>query len=410
MGNCSIARYTVIMRVGINAHLLSFSGTYRQAGLSRYIEEMLFQIPPKAPDLQFTGYIGNTKPGAQLAKRTPANLTLKRSLLPTQRASVRIAWEQSVLPIAAARNRLDLLHCPVNVMPFAAPCPTLVTVHDLIFLRWPANFHPAKRFYLAALTGWAAKHARHLIAVSEATRRDVIDLLHVPPRRVTTVHNGVGEQFGLADSAQKAAFRREQGIQGRVVLYVGTLEPRKNLPLLLKAFAQLAADPQFGDVTLYVGGSKGWYYDEIFTTAERLNLTQSSRVRFLGRVPDAELPMWYNIATVFAYPSVYEGFGLPALEAMSCGIPVITSDTSALPEVVGSAGLLLDPHDQAAWTAGLRDLLSDESRRVALGEQARRQAAQFSWQRCAQETLAVYRAYLSTPQERHSTGEQHREG
>ncbi len=382
------------MRVGINAHLLSFSGTYRQAGLSRYIDELLFQIPGEAPDLDFTGYIGNVQPPASVRNRVPDNLILKHGVLPTRRAPVRIAWEQTSLPIAAARSHLDLLHCPVNIRPLVSPCPTLITVHDLIFLRSPQSFHSAKRFYLATMTGWSARHSRHIIAVSHATRRDIIELLHVDPRRVTTVHNGVGEQFKPAVSTQKEEFRREQGIAGRVILYVGTLEPRKNLPLLLKAFAQLVEDPQFSDVTLYVGGSKGWYYDEVFATAERLNLTQSERVRFMGRVPDAELSLWYNIATVFAYPSMYEGFGLPALEAMSCGTPVITSNTSALPEVVGNAGLLLDPHDEAAWTASLRSLLLDDTKRAALSEQARRQAGKFSWQRSAQETVAVYRMYL----------------
>lgn len=382
------------MRVGINAHLMSFSESYRQAGLSRYIDELLFRMPEAAPDLAFFGYIGNAKLPPSVQNRKPHNLRFRQSIYPTHRPPVRIAWEQIGLPFAAAGDHLNLLHCPVSIRPIIAPCPTLITVHDLIFLRSPESFHPAKRFYLTAMAGWSARHSRHIIAVSEATRRDVIELLHVRPNRVTTVHNGVGEQFRPVDASRLAMFRRAKNIEGRVALYIGTLEPRKNLPLLLEAFALLATDPQFDDVTLYVGGSKGWYYDEIFATAERLSLTQSGRVRFIGRVPDEELPLWYNAAIVFAYPSIYEGFGLPVLEAMACGTPVIASDTSALPEVVGRAGILLNPHDERAWASALGDLLSNPEKQTSLARQARVQAAKFSWERAAQETVAIYRRYM----------------
>ncbi|HYP18990.1 MAG TPA: glycosyltransferase family 1 protein, partial [Chloroflexia bacterium] len=383
--------YNVSMRVGINAHLLSFSGSYRQAGLSRYIDELLFELPRVAPDLQITGFTGNEAPPASALARRPSNLTLAPSRFPTQRAPVRIAWEQAVLPGAALRHRLDLLHCPVNVRPLLSPCPTVVTIHDLVFLRSPQSFHPAKRRYLSAMTGWSARHASHVIAVSDSTRQDVIDLLGVRPSRVTTVHNGVGEQFKPLDAAERSAFQAQQGIVGRTILYVGTLEPRKNLPMLIRAFARLSEDPAFEDVKLYIGGSKGWYYEEIFATAERLGLTQSGRVTFLGRVPDEQLPLWYNVATVVAYPSLYEGFGLPALEAMSCGTPVLASNASSLPEVVGSGGLLLDPADDAAWLDALRAVLSDDALRADLAGKALKQAAAFSWTRSARETAEVYR-------------------
>ncbi|HEX8598256.1 MAG TPA: glycosyltransferase family 1 protein [Chloroflexia bacterium] len=390
------------MRVGINAHLLSFSGSYRQAGLSRYIDELLFQIPAVAPDLQFTGFTGNEVLPEAVRDRRPGNLTLARSRFPTQRAPVRIAWEQLILPGAALRHRLDLLHCPVNVRPVLSPCPTVVTIHDLVFLRSPESFHPAKRRYLSAMTGWSARHAAHVIAVSESTRRDVIELLGVRPGRVTTVHNGVGEQFRPISAAEREAFRAQQGITGRVVLYVGTLEPRKNLPLLIRAFATLAENPAAEDVRLYIGGSKGWYYDEIFATAERVGLTRSGQVTFLGRVPDEQLPLWYNVATVVAYPSLYEGFGLPALEAMSCGTPVLASNTSALPEVVGGGGLLLDPGDERAWLEAMQRVLSDEQLRAELAARALGQAAGFGWDRSARETVAVYRRVLQKRAQRRS--------
>lgn len=382
------------MHVGINAHLLAFSSNYRQAGLSRYVYELLTNLPKVAPQGRYTAFVSNERIPADF-RRAARGVRLSRSRFPTMRAPVRIGWEQTVLPLAAAGARLDLLHCPVNVRPLISPCPTIITIHDLIFLRYPQNFHPAKQRYLRTMTGWSARHTAHVIAVSEATRKDVIDLLGVRPDRVTTVHNGVGEQFKPVEESRRIAFMREKDLAGRAVLYVGTLEPRKNITLLLRAFHAISDDPSLEDVTLIIGGSKGWYYDEIFQTAEELGLLSRGRVRFLGRVPDEELPLWYNVASVFAYPSMYEGFGLPPLEAMACGAPVITSNRSSLPEVVGDAGILLDPEDVGAWARALRQILSDGQAAAKWRELGPKQAGKFSWERAARETAEVYDRVMS---------------
>jgi glycosyltransferase involved in cell wall biosynthesis len=377
------------MRVAINAHLLAFSADYRQAGLSRYIYEMVRLLPGAMPGDRFSAFVGNAPVPPEFANALHPNLRLSSSRFPTQRAPVRIAWEQTVLPFAARRARSDVLFCPVNVRPVVSPCPTVVTIHDVIFLRHPHAFHPLKRLYLTAMTGWSARHASRVIAVSEATRQDVIDLLGVPPGRVTTVHNGVSERFRPVADEAKRHFLNRQGIHGRIVLYVGTLEPRKNLTVLLQSFASVAGKPGMEDVTLVIGGSKGWYYDEIFATAERLGLAASERVRFLGRVPDDDLPLWYNVATVFAYPSLYEGFGLPALEAMACGTPVVVSTTPALREVVAEAGITADPHDTAGWAAALERLLAGGPEAERLRDMGTRRASTFTWDRSAAATAGV---------------------
>jgi glycosyltransferase involved in cell wall biosynthesis len=387
------------MRIGINAHLLAFTSTYRQAGLSRYIYEMLLKLPTELPTDSFTAFVGNTPLPPDFLATAPRNLAFSHSRLPTVKAPVRIAWEQTALPYAASRNRLDILFSPVNVRPFVSPCPTVITIHDVIFLHYPRSFHPLKRAYLTALTGWSARHAAHVITVSEATRRDVIRLLHVPPPRVTTVHNGVGTQFKPHPPKELEAFRRANGIEGRVILYLGTLEPRKNITTLIKAFAATASHPDLTDVTLLIGGSKGWYYDEIFATAEHLGLTASNRVRFLGRVPDDELPLWYNIAALCAYPSLYEGFGLPPLEAMACGTPVVVSNRSALPEVVGKAGILVDPEDIPAWSAAIERLLQHPDLAAGFARRGLAQAAKFSWERAAVETAEVLTRAVPTKRE-----------
>jgi glycosyltransferase involved in cell wall biosynthesis len=383
------------VRIGINAHLLAFTANYRQAGLSRHICELLLRVPVVEPRWHFTAFVGNGRVPHSFLSAKPGNLRLSASHLPTSKPPVRIMWEQAALPIATMRERLDLLHCPVNVRPvlFCA-CPVVVTVHDLIFLLYPRNFHPAKRLYLTVATGHSVRRAARVIAVSEATRKDLIRLLGVKPERVVTVYNGVGEQFRPLDEDVLGEFAARQGIKGRVVLYVGTLEPRKNLIMLIRAFRRLTDNPALEDVTLLIVGSKGWYYDEIFAAADQSGLVESGRVRFLGRVPEEHLPLWYNISSAFVYPSKYEGFGLPALEAMACGTPVIASNTSSLPEVLGEAGILLDPDDVGAWAQAMERVLVDEPLARQMRHKGLRQAGKFSWQRTAQHTAAVYRQVL----------------
>ena len=382
------------MHIGINAHLLAFTPDYRQAGLSRYIYELVTRLPRCDKNATFTAFTGNAPVPEAFVANMPANLNLASSRFSTAKAPVRIAWEQAILPVAASRAGLDILHCPVNVRPLIATCPVVITIHDLIFLRYPEAFHPAKRAYLKFMTRWSARHSAHIIAVSEQTRRDVIELLDIKPGRVTTVHNGVGSQFVPLHDDTLARFAQEKRLTRRTVFYVGTLEPRKNITMLLKAFSKLAAEPDFDDTTLVIGGSKGWYYDEVFATAGRLGLTASERVRFLGRVPDEELPLWYNCASVFVFPSRFEGFGLPLLEAMACGTPVITSNTSSLPEVVGDAGILLPPDEPEAWSAALRKVLTSQDIASSLAAKGLERSTQFSWDRTASETFAVYRRIL----------------
>lgn len=383
------------MNIGINAHLLAFTENYRQAGLSRHIYELLASVPSRRPADRFIAYVPPGDIPPDFRQQMPDNLRLTQSRFPTGKAPVRIPWEQTLLSAATYRDRLDLLHCPVNVRPFVARCPVIVTIHDLIFLRYPKSYHPGKQAYLRIMTCWSARHAAHVIAVSRATRQDAITLLGVPARKITTVFNGVGSQFTVLPGDEVEAFRKEKELSSRTILYIGTLEPRKNLTMLLNAFKALKSNPSFGDVKLIIGGSKGWYYDEIFATAGRLGLTEGDQVRFLGRVPDEELTLWYNVAGVFAYPSLYEGFGLPPLEAMSCGTPVVVSNTSSLPEVVGDAGVLLEPGDTHAWTRALGDLLTNTARVNELEQRGLERAKLFTWQRAATETAQIYGRVLA---------------
>lgn len=374
-----------MMKIGIDAHLLSFRASYRQAGVSKYIHALLEQYATFDHMNQYTVFVPPAPRPPDFARAS--NIHFGRSRLPTEKPQVRIPWEQVVLPFAT--RRLDVLHCPVNIRPFVSFCPTVVTIHDLIYLVYPDKYLPAKRRYLTATTGWSVRHASRVIAVSESTKRDIVRLLHVPADKVTVVYNGVDERFRpIEDEQAIAAFKRKHNLPQRFILYLGTIEPRKNISLLLRAFAQLRQQPDFADVRLVVGGAKGWLYDDVFKQAG----LQASDIVFPGYLDDNELPLWYNSASVFVYPSLYEGFGLPAAEALACGAPVIAANTSSLPEVVGDAGILVASDDVAGLTAAIARILGDKAYAAHLRVAAAAQGARFSWRNAAEQTLQVYAA------------------
>ena len=373
------------MRVGILGHLLSFAGDYRQAGVSRYIEFLARALPAVAPGDEFLLFTGPE--AGNDAGRFPAGLTPLSGRLPTRRPEVRILWEQVVAPAVLASRRVDVVHAPVNVAPLLAPAPTVVTVHDLAFLRFPEQYPGAKQRYLNLLTRRSVERASRVIAVSENTRRDVLQNYRVPAARVVTVPNGLDPAVKpVTDPAALAAFRREHGLPERFLLFVGTLQPRKNLVGLLRAVAR-AGDRL--DLPLVVVGGAGWQYAPIFDEVAALGIRD--RVTFAGYAEGRTLASWYSAATAFVFPSLYEGFGLPVLEAMACGTPVVTSATSSLPEVAGDAALLVDPSDVEALAAALVRVASDSGLREDLGRRGLARARGFSWERTARETVAVYR-------------------
>jgi glycosyltransferase involved in cell wall biosynthesis len=264
-----------------------------------------------------------------------------------------------------------------------------VTIHDLSFLFYPRSFRVVNRLYLRLLTRLSVQRAGRVLAVSASTRRDVIRYYGVPAEKVDVVYNGVDPAFEPLPGDQVAVFRARQGLPDRFILFVGTLEPRKNVARLIRAYAQL---PRSRPPLLLVGG-KGWFYEDIFRLVEEMDL--SADVHFVGYVPAEDLPLWYNAADLFVYPSLYEGFGLPPLEAMACGTPVVASTSSSLPEVVGDAGLLVDPADTAGLAAALQAGVSDAGVRARLRQAGPERARQFSWQATARETVDSYRRALA---------------
>lgn len=371
------------IHIGLNAHLLSLSQSYRGAGISWYIINLLRNLAQVSPDFCYSAFLSDR------TFREPS-LALRLSRWPTQRPAVRILWEQFIQPLVLRQARIDLLHALAFVAPLAAPCPFVVTVYDLSFLRYPEAFRPLNRWYLRQFTANSVKRARAVIAISESTRQDVINLLGAPPERVHTIYCGTDERFRPLPAAEIAAFKAARGLPDTFVLFLGTLEPRKNVDGLIHAYGRWREqEPEAPP--LIIAGGKGWYYQHIFGLVQSLKLTDT--VRFADYVPQNELPLWYNAASLFVYPSHFEGFGLPVLEAMACGTAVITSTVSSLPEVTGTDGAacLVNPADIEALAGAMRQVLADQDLRRAMSEQGLARAAQFRWDKTARETVEVYR-------------------
>ncbi len=371
--------------VGLNALLLSQDAGYRNAGLSRYIRQLMRHLPAAAPDMELVAYLSDPSPAL-------AGWTTRAPAWHTSRAPGRILWEQLAQPWALRRDRVDLVHALVNVGPVVHHCPVVVTIHDLTFIRYPELFPSERRGYLQRMTRWTARRAARIIVDSASTGRDVQQLLGVPAERITVIYPGLTEGMSRPSSAAIEELRIRYCLPEQFVLFVGTLEPRKNISLLLDVWALLG---NRHDVcpTLVIAGGKGWFYETLETRVRDLGLTNT--VRFVGYVADDDLPAWYAAATLFVFPSLYEGFGFTPLEAMACGTPVIVSSTSSLPEVVGDAGLALPPEDPEAWADAVASVLSSPKVQSTMAQSGIAQAARFSWSATAHQTAEVYRQVLS---------------
>jgi glycosyltransferase involved in cell wall biosynthesis len=364
--------------------LLHKGADYRAAGVSLYTLNLLKHLPAAGPEheyLAFQGRDGIPVAGTQTAV----------SPIPTHHPLGRILWEQIGLPFDAMRKRVDLVHGTVNVAPIAYRGPTVLTVHDLSFLRMPEQFPPMKARYLRTAVALSTRRATRVIAVSRNTRQDLIELLNMPERKISVVYSGASPDFRPLSESAREAFRHARFGGRPLILHVGTLQPRKNIDVLIRAFAGARRRARIPHVLALVG-ARGWMYEDLFRLVEREGLTE--HVRFIDFVPSEQLPLWYNSADLFAYPSAYEGFGLPVLEAMACGVPVVTSSSSSLAELAGDAAITVPPGSQEALELALMRILDDESLRAELHRRGLARAAEFTWTRTALDTLAVYQHVL----------------
>lgn len=367
-------------RIGID---ISRIATATRTGTEHYTYELLAALALRDRSTRYTLYCN--QPPTMLPPLGP-NFTLRRMPFPRLWTHLRLSTELVVRPPA-------VLFVPAHVLPLGTPLRrtmrTVVTIHDLGYLRYPEAHTPAHRLYLRISTLWSARVATRIIAVSTATRDDLVRFAGVRSDKITVIHHGLAPRFRpVADPTAITAAQARYGITDTYFLYVGTLQPRKNLLRLIEAFAQLDENAlQSTRTELVIAGKKGWLTEAIERRATELGVAE--RVRFVGYVADADLPALLSGALGFVLPSLYEGFGMPVLEAMACGAPVLTSTISSLPEVAGNAALLVDPEDTAAIMGGLRRLTTEPALRAQLRARGLARAAEFTWQRCAAQTLAV---------------------
>ncbi len=382
------------MRIGVD-----YTAAARQGGgIGRYTRELITALLAEPAPHDFVLLAGTAGLGTswrQEARRLldtagPGQLTL-RSVPLSDNWMARI-WHRLRLPIPAnaITGPVDLFYAPDFLLPpLFGKIQQWITIHDLSFLRHPETFPHQLREYLTAAVPRSAQRADHILTDSECTRQDVVDLLALDPECVTALPLGVSTHFGPIahpdlETGERNHLEHQYAI-GTVpyILAVGTIQPRKNYPRLIKAIDLLRE--QFS-VELVIAGQPAWMAEETLSAARKRNY-----VRLLGFVKDEDLPTLYRQADVFVFPSLYEGFGLPPLEAMACGTPVVASSSSSIPEAVGDAGVLVDPLDVTALAEALQQVLTDTALRSQLRERGLRRAATFSWRRTAQAWLAQLR-------------------
>jgi glycosyltransferase involved in cell wall biosynthesis len=365
------------MRIGVDARLIH----HQPAGISRYTWHLLQALAQINQRDEFVVF--------QHRKHHTPLVEQNNFQRATLFAPVHRPLEQWMLPAELWRFSLDLLHSTDFIPPLYSATPAIITVHDLAFLHWPHFVTKASAAYYGQIDR-AVRHARQIIVPSENTKHDLIGQLGVPENKVSVIHEAADPCFHpLPLEPTRQAVMQKYKLPVRYILFVGTIEPRKNVAGLLRAFHHLREKYNIPDVALVIAGSHGWLYEETLESVQKLNLQRSTF--FLGRIPDEELRQLYVAARCHVHPAHYEGFGLPPLEAMACGTPTIVSNCSSLPEVVGDAALLVNPKDPEEIAVAMHRLLTDDDLHAELREKGLRRARCFSWETAARTTLEVYR-------------------
>lgn len=382
------------MRIGIDYT----AAAHQRAGIGRYTRGLVTALAELDADDEFVLFVAGGGPshapheGQKLNAPVPDNFHIRN--LPLSERIWTVIWHRVRLPLPVElfTGPVDVFHSPDYVLPHVRRAKAVVTIHDLSFLQCPEGSEPKLRRYLARAVPRAVSRADLVLADSDNTRNDIVELFGTSPDKVEVLYPGVEGSFGpVRDEALLSRARAVYGLDTPFILTVGTLEPRKNHVLLLDAYAVLR---ERSDVQhkLVIAGAKGWLYEGVFRRVEELSLEED--VIFLGFVPDEDLPAVYSLAEVFVFPSLYEGFGLPPLEAMACGTPVVTSRSSSLPEVVGEAGLMVPLDDSSALADEIQRVLNDRGLRDSLAERGVSQAQKFTWRRAGTKLLTLYRRLL----------------
>ncbi len=375
------------MHIAINALALSDE----IAGGGRYISGLIRWVGLLGEDFRFTIFL---KPSSGLdLENSRANVRMVYCGWLAKFRPLRILWEHTILPIHIIFRKIDLLHSPGFVSPLWiwGSCRSVVTIFDMTFFLLPRYHNFWKRLYFTKLIPPTIRRASKIITISHSSKQDIIRHFHLPENKVAVTYLGVDGSSYESEESARGKIREMCGVAERFILFVGVLEPRKNLPRLLEAYYKLRENEGLQH-KLVVVGKKGWGYDEVFRKVEDLDLEEE--VIFTGYVPEESLLSFYKAADLFVYPSLYEGLGIPVMEAMACATPVVTSSVSAMPEVVGDAAIKVDPYDVDGLAEAMGKVLHDSQLRERLIQTGLERVRLFSWEKMARETLAVYSEVL----------------
>ena len=370
------------MRIGINAQKV----LDRETGIGNYAFHLLKALS-KIPDINETIHLFLLNGESEVRRFHPEQL-IDSAEWPGKGSVPRICWEQLVLPGRAARAGVDVLHYLDHAAPlFNKRLPIVITVHDLAFYRLPLMYDTKRRYYKQYVGLRSIRLADHIITISNSTKRDIMELAGIDDSKITVIKYGLSSLFHNVTSKTINHSKIRYDLVRPFFLFVGTLQPRKNLENILAAFS-LALQKNHLPHELLLAGGEGWLTEDLIAAAGRYQI--ADRVRLLGSVPHDDLPGLYCNATALVYPSWYEGFGLPPLEAMACGTPVIASQAASLPEVIENAGILVHPGDVEGLAEAMGRLATDEAYRTLYSQMGPAQAAKFSWDECARRTYQVY--------------------
>ena len=361
------------IRIGIDIHTIGARQTGNETYITNLIEAM---VKAKPPDLEFVLYHTHE---ADIPD-WPAKLRRVRPQNPIMRIPISF-------PLALLKDRIDVAHFQY-VIPPISPCPTIATIHDISYEFYPKFFKPLSRLRMCTLIPMAARRSRYVLTVSQFSKNEIIKKYGIPEDKVIVTYNGVADRFRCITS--KETLLKETArfkLNHPFILSVGTLNPRKNLPLLIKAYANLRKRGKI-DQDLVLAGPESYKARQVFQEIKTQGVDKA--VRAIGHVSDRELVALYNRADFFVYPSIYEGFGLPVVEAMACGTPVITSNCSSLPEVAGGAAVLIDPRSKSEMENAMSSLAADTDLRATLTKQGKKRAKHFTWDKTAEATLSAY--------------------
>ena len=365
--------------------------------MGKYIVELVNRVPKNDPENEYIIYVSsankhffnysNISNISKFSKTSLQNVKLKQVLGIFSNPILKIFWEQVILPFSLWKEKIDVYHAPGFALPFIhiKKMKNIVTIADMTFFSHAMYHTFLKKMYFKQVIPYSLKKAEKIITISENTKLDILKEFSISEKKIEPIYLGVDEIFSPREKEICISILKKYGVEQPYILFVGMLEPRKNIPGLINAFAALENKNQ----KLVIVGKKGWLYEKIFAQVKKLNI--ENEVRFTGYVPDEDLPFFYSSATCFVYPSFYEGFGIPILEAMACGCPVITSKNSSMQEIAGDAALLINPNSVESITKAMERIMQSPKIQHELKEKAQKQAKKFNWDIMALKTIEVYK-------------------